>query len=207
MAAFVEVNGFEIVGREGVREFNQWEQNMKLSNPCMKAGDEVVFRNSSGATYVMIAGSDGVEVPNKMLQMTCNILVEHGQGQDSCGDCQSVFAVNPAEKPDDYVFVDNTIRKQEVQSGGAGNMLVTITVVMQADSEAEPQFVPDKTFAEIESAVDHGTNVRVKINANGADAYIPLTNHVPGRFLIFASYDAGVMVQIMPDGAFAEMLK
>lgn len=90
---------------------------------------------------------------------------------------------------------------------GGGDMLVTITVIMPADAEAQPEFLADKTFAEIESAVDHGRNVRVKINANGADAYIPLTNHVPGMFLIFSSYDAGVSAQISPDGAIAEMLR
>ena len=110
---------FEIVGREE-QKFNQWEQGVKLSNPCMKAGDEVVFRNSSGATYVMIAGSAGVEVPNKLLQMTCNILVDLKQGSEQHDDCQTVFEVNPAEKPDDYVYVDNTIR-EEAQSSGGGS--------------------------------------------------------------------------------------
>lgn len=98
---------FEIVGREK-QEFNQWEQDVILTNPCMKAGDEVVFRNSSGATYVMIAGASGVEVPNKILQMSCNILVDLEQGLEQHTDCQTVFKVNPGAKPDGYVCDDNS---------------------------------------------------------------------------------------------------
>jgi hypothetical protein len=99
---------FEIVGREE-QVFEQWEQGVTLSNPCMKAGDEVVFRNSSGATYVMIAGASGVEVPNKLLQMCCNILVDLEQGNDRHTECRTTFTVNPAQKPDGYKCVDNSV--------------------------------------------------------------------------------------------------
>ena len=153
---------FEIVGREE-QKFNQWEQGVKLSNPCMKAGDEVVFRNSSGATYVMIAESGGVEVPNKMLQMTCNILVDLKQGKEQHDDCQTVFEVNPAEKPDDYVYVDNTIRKQEVQSGG-GSGIVVIPVTWNDEGE---DYTVGMTFQEIRAALDSGAVVIVKDDLGG----------------------------------------
>ena len=103
---------FEIVGREE-QVFEQWEQGVTLSNPCMKAGHEVVFRNSSGATYVMIAreesGAVVCDVPNKLLQMCCNILVDLEQGNDRHTECRTTFTVNPAKKPDGYKCVDNTV--------------------------------------------------------------------------------------------------
>lgn len=110
---------FEIVGREE-QVLYQWEQGVSLSNPCMKAGDEVVFRNSSGATYVMIADASGVEVPNKLLQRDLNILVELGQGLECHSECQTVFEVLPEEKPGDYAYVDNTIRGEQPSSAGWG---------------------------------------------------------------------------------------
>lgn len=87
---------------------------------------------------------------------------------------------------------------------GGGDMLVTITVVMAMDVEAEPQFVADKTFEEIESAVNAGKNVRVKIPLPGPayniDSYIPLVGHVPGNELAFVSNEAGAVIIIHPDG-------
>lgn len=175
---------FEIVGREE-QEFNQWEQGVKLSNPCMKAGDEVVFRNSSGATYVMIAGSAGVEVPNKLLQMTCNILVDLKQGSEQHDDCQTVFEVNPADKPDDYVYVDNTIRKQEVQSGGgaggAGKFIVNATM-----DESYINFTTDKTYAEVASAIESGMDVVCHVQyGDGAFCVSSLVYYEPEHQITF----------------------
>ena len=103
---------FEIVGREE-QVFEQWEQGAKVSNPCMKAGDEVVFRNSSGATAVMIAREESgqvvADVPNKLLQMCCNILVDLEQGNDRHTECRTTFTVNPAQKPDGYKCADNSV--------------------------------------------------------------------------------------------------
>ena len=177
---------FEIVGREE-QVFEQWEQGVKLSNPCMKAGDEVVFRNSSGATYVMIAESGGVEVPNKMLQMTCNILVDLKQGKEQHDDCQTVFEVNPAEKPDDYVYVDNTIRKQEVQSGGgsggAGDMVVHITM-----NDSYPWYSADKTFDEISAMIESRMDVMALLgDVTEMCDYMPLTQYISGDSICFCS--------------------
>lgn len=86
---------------------------------------------------------------------------------------------------------------------GGGDMLVTITVVQAMDVEAEPQFLADKTFEEIESAVNAGKNVRVKIPLPGPVSsiynYIPLVGHVPGYELAFVSNESGAAILIHPD--------
>lgn len=101
---------FEIYNSEN-QHFTQWEQNHVLTNPCMKAKDEVVFRNSSGKTIVAYARTqDGqvvVDVPNVLLQYPLNILVGLGQGLEQHSECETVFSVVEADKPEDYEFVDN----------------------------------------------------------------------------------------------------
>lgn len=93
--------------------------------------------------------------------------------------------------------------------GGGGDMLVTITVIMPAEEEAQPEFLADKTFAQIESAVNAGKNVRVKIPLPGpgynVDSYIPLVNHIPGNSLGFVSNEAGVLIIIYPDSIQVEL--
>ena len=109
---------FEIVGSN--QNFTQWELNKLLVNPCMKAGDEVVFRNSSGKTFVTYAwNKDGevvVDVPNVLLQYPLNILVNLGQGLDLHSECETVFSVIEAEKPENYKCVDN-IKRPTPSSG------------------------------------------------------------------------------------------
>lgn len=101
---------FEIYNSEN-QHFTQWEQNHVLTNPCMKAKDEVVFRNSSGKTIVAYARTQGgqvvVDVPNVLLQYPLNILVGLGQGLEQHSECETVFSVVEADKPEDYEFVDN----------------------------------------------------------------------------------------------------
>lgn len=175
---------FEIVGREE-QVFEQWEQGVSLSNPCMKAGDEVVFRNASGATYVMIAGASGVEVPNRLLQMTCNILVDLEQGNEQHSDCQTVFEVNPADKPDDYVFIDNTIRKEAQASGGGGRF----------DVHLNEDTTVDKTFSEIKTAYDAGMVVCLIVPNMGVIAHASSTpdDEYGIRFTsVTAMYDGNV---------------
>lgn len=90
-------------------------------------------------------------------------------------------------------------------SGGGGDMLVTITVIMPADAEAQPEFLADKTFAEIESAVNAKQNVRAKISGGGPEYYTPLAFHSQGSALLFSSFDA--YVEIYPDRVTAGMLR
>ena len=88
---------------------------------------------------------------------------------------------------------------------GGGDMLVTITVIMPADAEAQPEFLADKTFAEIESAVNAKQNVRAKISGGGPEYYTPLAFHSQGSALGFSSFDA--YVEIYPDRVTAGMLR
>ena len=184
---------FQILGSES-QEFNQWEQGKKVINPCMKAGDEVVFRNASGATAVMIAREESgqvvCDVPNKLLQMCCNILVDLEQGKEQHSDCQTVFGVNPADKPDDYVYVDNTIRKEAQPSGsggGAGKMVVNIT-----SNEDYTEYYSDKTFAEIKSAIESGMNVEAVMDDGGYIDYLRLTSLYPGNVSFSATHHGTV---------------
>ena len=88
---------------------------------------------------------------------------------------------------------------------GAGDMLVTITAVMAMDMDDEPQYVADKTFEEIESAVNAGKNVRVKFFLEGADTYTPLSAHFPGNEVYFMSYVNGLRIIIAPDSVYVEI--
>lgn len=88
---------------------------------------------------------------------------------------------------------------------GGGDMLVTITVIMPADAEAQPEFLADKTFAEIEAAVNAKQNVMARISGGGPDYYTSLAIHSQGNSLFFSSYDA--YVEIYPDRVNAGMLR
>ena len=90
--------------------------------------------------------------------------------------------------------------------GGGGDMLVTVTVIMPADAEAQPEVLADKTFAEIEAAVNAKQNVRAKISVDGSDYYIPLAIHSQGNALVFVSYGAGYFAEIYPDRVSAGMV-
>lgn len=89
--------------KDGRTAFNQWEQGQILVNEHMKAGDRVFFRGASGETYTMYATSDGVEVPNILLQTARSMIVDL-EGRNSC---RTAIGVNAAEKPADYVLEDN----------------------------------------------------------------------------------------------------
>lgn len=92
-----------------------------------------------------------------------------------------------------------------VAPSGGGDMLVTITVIMPVDAEAQPEFLADKTFAEIESAVNAKQNVRAKISGGGPEYYTHLAFHSQGSALGFSSFDA--YVEIFPDRVTAGMLR
>lgn len=100
---------FEIVGREE-QVFEQWEQGAKVSNPCMKAGDQVVFR-SHGKVHATIAfeenGAVVADVPNFLLKEHGEIRVDLGWGLDGHIGCRTFFLVNKADKPAGYKCEDN----------------------------------------------------------------------------------------------------
>lgn len=91
----------------GATEFNQWDLNQRVMEPRLVDGDKVIFLNSSGMTFPMMAYSHNgevvVDVPNKLLTMSTPIVTYIN------GYCETrtSFNVVAQTKPDDYVFVDN----------------------------------------------------------------------------------------------------
>lgn len=113
---------FNIYG--GAAEFKQWELDKFVTNSCMKEGDEVVFRNSHGETYVVKAFAQGSEiladVPNYLLRTADNILVDLEQGNDRHPECRTTFTVVAQDKPDGYECKYNVPERQSASSGGSG---------------------------------------------------------------------------------------
>lgn len=114
---------FTIYG--GKTEFEQWDLDQLVSNPCMKEGNEVVFKNSHGETYVTKAFKRGGEVladvPNYLLQKHGNILVTLEQGADRHTECETIITVRAKDKPEDYKCSGNIKeRKQDAVGGGGG---------------------------------------------------------------------------------------
>lgn len=117
---------FTIYG--GKTEFEQWDLDQLVSNPCMKEGNEVVFKNSHGETYVTKAFKRGGEVladvPNYLLQKHGNILVTLEQGADRHTECETIITVRAKDKPEDYKCSGNIKeRKQDAVGGGGGNTI------------------------------------------------------------------------------------
>lgn len=115
---------FTIYG--GKTEFEQWDLDQLVSNPCMKEGNEIVFRNSHGETYVTRAFKQGGEVladvPNYLLQKHGNILVTLEQGADRHTECETIITVTAKDKPEDYKCGGNI---KERKQGGAGDTSAT----------------------------------------------------------------------------------
>ena len=113
---------FTIYG--GKQEFMQWDLDQFVTNPCMQEGDEVVFYNSHGATYVVNAfAKDGAilaDVPNYLLQMEGNILVDLEQGLDRHTECRTTFAVVAQAKPEGYDCQYN-VPDRPVKNGGVSS--------------------------------------------------------------------------------------
>ncbi len=114
---------FKIYG--GATEFKQWELDQMVTNPCMKAGDEVVFRNASGETYVVKAfeqnGEVVADVPNYLLQDALNILVDLEQGADKHDDCRTTFVVVAQDKPEGYDCPCNLPDRPVKTAGGVSS--------------------------------------------------------------------------------------
>lgn len=114
---------FKIYG--GATEFKQWELDQMVTNPCMKAGDEVVFRNASGETYVTKVfeqnGEVVADVPNYLLQKALNILVDLEQGADKHDDCRTTFSVVAQDKPDGYECKHNLPDRPVKTAGGVSS--------------------------------------------------------------------------------------
>lgn len=188
---------FSIYG--GATEFNQWELDKLVTNPCMKEGDDVVFRNSTGETYVVRAfaqnGEVMADVPNYILQTAGNILVDLVQNQDRHDDCRTTFAVKAADKPDGYECTCNTPdRPVKIDpkylpdniggGGGAGAFVVNLS------TEDMQTWTADKTFEEIEQAHNDGAVCMVKIPAFGYCAYLAIVSAGQYAAFTFSAYSA-----------------
>jgi hypothetical protein len=96
---------FTIYG--GKTEFHQWDLNQRVVEPRLCAGDKVIFLNSSGMTFPMVAysyrGEVVVDVPNKILTMAMPIVMYINGYYET----RTSFNVVAKEKPENYVFVDN----------------------------------------------------------------------------------------------------
>ena len=112
---------FTIYG--GKAAFDQWDQGQRVTNPAMQAGDKVTFTNCTGETHPMKAytheGAVVCDVPNDLLMKAMPILV------DLCGNHEhrTRLLVNAKEKPDGYVYVDNTAYPQE-STGNSGGIRI-----------------------------------------------------------------------------------
>lgn len=126
---------FKIYG--GDTEFKQWELDKLVTNSCMRAGDEVVFRNSHGETYVVRAfakdGSVYADVPNYLLRTAGNILVDLGQGNERHTECRTTFTVTAAAKPEDYKCDCNT--PERYSSNGGDVDIDGLTIVRDANGK------------------------------------------------------------------------
>lgn len=88
-----------------VSELTQWDQGRILECHAMTDGDRVFFRGASGETYTMRVIHTGVEVPNVLLQTAKPIVVD----LEGHPECRTQIRVNPAEKPANYMFIDNVM--------------------------------------------------------------------------------------------------
>lgn len=152
---------FTIYG--GKAAFDQWDKGQRVENPEMAAGDKVIFLNGCGETHPMKAytheGSVVCDVPNDLLRMARPILV------DLCGSREHTtrLLVTPREKPDDYVYEDNTMYPQESTGGasgagcdcesGGGSGASAPLIVTVSDENGR---VPSHTYTEIYEAAMAG---------------------------------------------------
>lgn len=145
----------------GKQEFAQWDLDQMVTNPCMKEGDEVVFR-ACGKAYETTAfvknGEVVADVPNFLLRKAGKITVDLGWGLDVHMDCRTVFNVTAQEKPEGYACECN-IKERAVDGSPDWNA-----------AEGEPGHVLNRThykewqemFAEAEidatASVEHPVN-------------------------------------------------
>lgn len=96
---------FTIFG--GATAFTQWQKDQKVTNPNMTAGDPVYFAASNGESYptrAYISGGDVVaDVPNELLTMHKPFTAR----LDDHDEPVTIFRVEAADKPSDYVYEDN----------------------------------------------------------------------------------------------------
>lgn len=170
---------FNIYG--GATEFKQWELDKFVTNPCMKEGDEVVFRNSHGETYVVKAfaqnGEILADVPNYLLRTADNILVDLGQGLERHTECRTTFTVVAQDKPEGYECKYNVPDRPEKISGGVSSWndltdkpFGETTTVKEVLAECQPVYAGDGMYqAALASAPDVVVGEKYIVTYNGVD--------------------------------------
>lgn len=207
---------FNIYG--GATEFNQWDLDQFVTNDCMKAGDEVVFRNASGETYVVKAfeqnGEVLADVPNYLLKKAKNILVDLEQGADKHDDCRTVFTVVAQDEPDGYDCKYNVPdRSADIGggsggSGGSGGGATVITLYCLSVYEGSLWTNPDDVGDESKKLVyDDAVNlvdadiVRVRLSYGNVEITficLQVSHHAEGKGVVELTLDNGTVIGIRP---------
>lgn len=160
---------FTIYG--GKTEFQQWDLDQLVTNECMKAGDEVVFRNAHGETYVVKAfeqdGAILADVPNYLLMKDGNILVDLEQGLEHHTDCRTTFNVIAREKPEGYNCECNIPnRETNNNGGGSGGGADSVTVTFTYADEDQHDLIADKTLEELAELYRSGKKIDAVLYTN-----------------------------------------
>lgn len=201
---------FSIYG--GAKEFNQWELNQLITNPCMKKGDEVVFYNSHGATYVVKAFEQGGEiladVPNYLLQMNGNILVDLGQGLERHTECRTTFSIVAQDKPEGYKCEYNI--KSRTDSGSsvgtfAKPFVLEITNDDVLEQDCEMLTLSNNYDALYEALMETGSAV-IHINVDVPDTmYRECVAYLKVLYWeIYEDFGLGIGV-LLPNGSFGAL--
>ena len=158
---------------DGSTEFNQWDQNQRVTETRLVAGDKVVFLNSSGMTFPMKAykheGEVVVDVPNKLLQDALPVVVYINNHSH---ETRTWFNVVAQDKPDSYAFEDNDDWPSESADVDVDMVIDTLVANGQIGSGE-----PDKTYTFDGKMADkvyvpYGDNVGfVKISDDIADLH------------------------------------
>ena len=89
------------------------------------------------------------------------------------------------------------VKKERPASGGGGNgvLIVNVQEISTFEQAAEPVYVADKTFAEVEAAILAGQYVVAKIPQESVpylsgpsfviDLFVPVSAHVHGQAILF----------------------
>ena len=95
------------------------------------------------------------------------------------------------------------VKEERPASGGGGNgvLIVNVQEISTFEQAAEPTYVADKTFAEIEAAIQAGQYAVAFFGT----IYAPLNLYAPGVAVMFTFYFPGmegqqIGVEIMADG-------
>lgn len=192
---------FTIFG--GATAFTQWQKDQKVTNPKMKAGDPVYFAASNGEAYpthAYVSGGDVVaDVPNELLTMPKPFTVQ----LDHYPEPVTIFRVEAADKPFDYVYEDNMNKPNDnVDGGSSGVVFVTGTFDPNGGGdETNIHLIPDKSFEECKALVEAGNYLVFKIDGGDAmgQMYALLCEVVDVMRFTSTTNTGSIVVTLRPD--------